>query len=160
MSDTNTPDPRRKLVDVIGTSVCHARALRESLDDERQALESQDLDALHAAADNKTRCVEALQTLEAERRRLCAASGIGDPAGGLGHLARTDSRIASGWEQLLAVLSECNRLNRTNGAIIRVRKDQFETSLAVLRGGSMATELYGRDGAGSHAGGQRSLAEA
>ncbi len=159
MSSATASEYTSRLVDLIGKSVDEALLLRTSLEEERRALEAQDLDALHAAAGSKTRSVERLQTLEAERRHTCAASGLGDANGDIAQLAAADSRIAGNWQKLIGIVTECNQLNTTNGAIIRVRKDHVETSLAVIRGSSPETGVYGRDGKGMKDASQQTLAE-
>ncbi len=159
MTSPAATDYRSRLISVLNNCVAEAVLLRQSLEDERRALESQDLDALHAAADKKTRSVQRLQTLETERRRLCVESGVSDHNGDMGALAAANVGIAEGWNRLMSVVSECNQLNATNGAVISLRRNQFETSLTVLRGGSADTEFYGRDGKGTNDAGQQSLAE-
>jgi len=156
-------EARQRIVEIIGSSVYHALGLKESLEDERKALAAQDIDALNRAIDNKSRCVATLQTLEQDRRRLCSISGHGEA---IDHMQQMmawcdeDSVVANSWEQLMVIATECSTLNMTNGAIIRVRKEQIESSLSVLRGGAPGTEIYGRDGTGSNSMSQRSLAEA
>ena len=156
-------EARQRILEIIGSSVYQALGLKESLEDERHALAAQDIDALNAAIENKSRCVAKLQTLEQERRRLCSQSGYGESTEHMRQMMAwcdDNSVVANGWEQLMAIASDCSSLNMTNGAIIRVRRDQIESSLSVLRGGTPGTDIYGRDGTGSSGVSQRSLAEA
>ena len=64
------------------------------------------------------------------------------------------------WDQLLVVAAESSALNMTNGAIIRVRQQHFESSLAVLRGVNPGTDTYGPHGGEAGGFGHRSLAQA
>ena len=60
----------------------------------------------------------------------------------------------------MQLAAEGNALNLTNGAIIRLRQQQFETSLSVLRGVTPGSDTYGRNGEESGDFSRRSLAEA
>ena len=71
-----------------------------------------------------------------------------------------DGIVSTRWEQLLVLAAEGNALNMTNGAIIRVRQQQFESSLSILRGGTPGPGTYGQNGEESGDFDRRSLAEA
>ena len=68
--------------------------------------------------------------------------------------------ISHRWEQLMVIAAESSAMNMTNGAIIRVRQQQFDASLSVLRGVTPGSDTYGRNGGESGDLGRRSLAEA
>jgi flagellar biosynthesis/type III secretory pathway chaperone len=160
------PDPdstRRQLVELIGRSVYQALGLKESLEDEFRALESQDMDALSGALENKTRCVEQLRLLEEQRQACCTAAGIAPDAEQMDRMTAwcdEDSVVADGWQHLLDVAAQCASLNLTNGAIIHARKQQIETGLAVIRGGSPDPAVYARSGVRPDRPSLRSLGEA
>lgn len=159
-----TPDEARaRIVDVIGDSVYQALGLKEALEDERRALEAQDIDALNAIVDSKTSCVQELQRLDHQRADLCRQWGFEDGPHQMTALIEwcdEDQLISSRWEQLMVIAAEGSALNMTNGAIIRLRQQQIDASLSVLRGGSPGADTYNRQGgdAGDHQ--SRSLAEA
>ena len=159
-----SPDTaRQRIVEIIGNSVYHALGLKESLDDEREALETQDMEALRLAVDNKGKCVAALQALEQERREYCVMAGFEDGHAQMENLAEwcdRDSALQNCWQHLLDLAVECNALNLTNGAIIRGRKQQIEAGLAVIRGGDPDSGIYGRSGQAPSGPSQRALAEA
>lgn len=158
------PDNSRKqIVEIVGNCVYHALGLKESLADELRALEQQDMDALRTAVDNKSHCVDALRTLEEERRDVCAAAGFEPGDEQMVEVIAwcdDDDVLANCWQHLLDIAVECNAMNLTNGSIIHSRKQQIETSLAVIRGGAPEAGLYGRSGHGANGPSQRSLAEA
>ena len=163
MSQPNPESARKQIVELIGNGVYHALALKESLADEHDALEQQDMDALRTAVDNKSRCTAALQSLEQQRRVFCIAAGFPDGTEQMEQLTRwcdEDSVVANCWQHLLDIAVECNAMNLTNGAIIRGRQRQIEAGLAVIRGGTQEPGVYGRSGRGSNGPSQRSLAEA
>ena len=152
-----------RLADVLGRSVFLALGLKESLQDERSALQSEDLQALTEALDNKTRCVAELKELEKTRAELASGMGYRAGPGQMDQLTREmakDVTITGRWEHLLDIARECNDLNMRNGAIVQLRKRQAEAGLAVLRGESPTSETYSRQGAEAPGHGKRSLAEA
>ncbi|MCP4299194.1 MAG: flagellar protein FlgN [Gammaproteobacteria bacterium] len=156
-------EARSQIVDIIGENVLQALALKESLENERKALETQDIDALDAVVNSKSTCAENLQLLDRKRGALCQACGFSDGPDQMQQLidwCDEDGLISSRWEQLLDVAAEGNALNLTNGAIIRVRQQQFESSLSVLRGVMPGSDTYSRNGEESGDFSRRSLAEA
>ena len=60
----------------------------------------------------------------------------------------------------MTIAAECDASNMTNGSIIRLRQQQIEAGLTVLRGGEPGQDTYDRHGTGSRGRGHRSLAEA
>ena len=73
--------------------------------------------------------------------------------------AQIDDILGDRWTDLMSIAAEGNTLNLTNGAIIRVRQQQFESSLAVLRGVAPGFDTYGRHGEEPGGFSRRSLAE-
>jgi flagellar biosynthesis/type III secretory pathway chaperone len=161
-----TPDSaaaRKQIVEIIGDGVLQALGLMETLQDERKALEDQDMDALKSAVDSKGKCVDALRTMEDKRRSLCIAAGFPDGPDQMVQMLEwcdEGSVIASCWQHLMDVATECNTLNMTNGAIIRGRKQQIETSISIIRGGQPEMDTYNRSGREPQGHHLRSIAEA
>lgn len=156
-------EARTQIVDIIDESVLQARSLNASLEDERRALEQQDADALNAVVVSKNDCAESLNALDQKRNALCLQWGF---AAGPEQMAELiswcddDNAISERWAELMNVAARGNTLNLTNGAIIRLRQQQFETSLSVLRGVTPGSDTYGRNGGESGDFSRRSLAEA
>lgn len=154
---------RSRVVEVLGDSVLHVMGLKESLEQERAALEDQDTDALSDAVLLKSDCVAKLQDLESQRTGLCEGYGFEASPVQMDQLSDwcdEQDEIANCWHHLMQIAAECNALNLTNGAIIRARRQHIDTSLAVLRGTDQDSGTYQRDGAGYAARNQRPLAEA
>ncbi len=163
MPTISTDEARTQIADLLGDSVYEALGLKEALEDERRALEAQDLDGLNAVVDSKSACVEKLRQLDEQRVALCEHWGFDDGPQQMTALIEwcdEDQLVSSRWEQLMVLAAEGNALNMTNGAIIRVRQQQFESSLSVLRGGTPGTDTYGRSGGDTGDTNRRSLAEA
>ncbi len=163
MNSADAPVARKRLVEVIGDSVVLANALIEALGSERGALETQDMDALEDILGQKSQCVESLSRLERQRNDICANAGF---VGGDDQMDRMiewcdeNHAVADAWRQLVQLAIECNRRNISNGSIIRARKQQIETAMAVVRGGSMNSDTYSRQGAEPGVNNLRSIVEA
>lgn len=154
---------RKQVVEIIGNCVYHALGLKETLQEERKALEDQDMTVLRTALENKGRCVSELRSMEEQRSNVCAAAGF--PAGPEQMLKVVEhcdenATIANCWQHLIDIAVECDSLNVTNGAIIQGRKQQIETSISIIRGGSPTMETYDRSGREPHGHNLRSIAEA
>ena len=70
MPRTTPAEARLQILDVIDKSVAEARGLKESLEDERTALESQDIDALDTIVVQKSAHANDLQALD-QKRSFC-----------------------------------------------------------------------------------------
>lgn len=163
MSHRSLPEARTQIVEILDASIHQALGLKESLQDERHALERQDTDALKVALTTKGVCVNHLQKFENRRMELCGASGFGaGPEQMEKFLAWCDegSEIAHRWHELLDIAAECNTLNLTNGAIVQAHQHMIATNLAVMRGGNVVPDTYQREGREAASADSQSLARA
>jgi flagellar biosynthesis/type III secretory pathway chaperone len=107
--------------------------------------------------------VRELQTLDRKRAELCLEAGFVDGPEQMS--AFTDwcdanEEIAHSWGQLIELAHACSTMNLTNGAVIRMRKQQVEDGICLLRGRPTGTNTYNRDGARRDGAGHRAIAEA
>jgi len=138
-----------------------AGRLDDLLHDEFCTLKSQDMDALSAITTSKELCVQHLSELEIERKSLCTAAGYDSGEAGMNDLLQwcdPQSVIAPVWITLLQSAKKCDAMNRTNGAIGRVRFEHVTSALAVLTGGTEEASLYSAAGQETARFAQRSLA--
>ena len=147
---------------ILDQSLESVDALEDLLHEERSALELQDSEKLLAVTTSKTLCVRHLETLETERRSLCTAAGYEASDAGMMDLLKwcdDKSDVAPAWDRLLHSARQCEALNRTNGAIGRIRHEQAMSLLAVLSGGADSSgTLYSSEGQESTRFQQRALA--
>lgn len=163
MPRVSPTEARSKIVDIIGESVLQAIELKESLEDERRALEAQDVNALDTVVGKKSASAEKLHTLDQQRGALCQQWGFPDGHDQMQQLidwCDEDQLVSTRWAELVDIAAEGSALNLTNGAIIRVRQQHFESSLSVLRGTAPGSDTYDRNGEESGDFSRRSLAEA
>ncbi len=160
MTEISPDQCATELKRILELSLECTNRLDELLHDEYGALETQDMSALGAITTSKELCVRSLNSFESERQTLCTAAGY--DAGGKGMQALLQwcdrrSVITPVWERLLQNAKQCDALNRTNGAIGRIRFEHVMSALAVLKGGGSGT-LYSAEGQETERFEQRSLA--
>lgn len=154
---------RERLQKVLGDCVYCALGLRDILVDERSALEQRDTVSLGKSAELKEACIRKLAALEDARGEISAEAGFSaslDDMSALTEWCDEDSVIRNCWSHFTQIARECDALNSTNGAIIRVRHQQILAGLALLRGGDVNSESYGVNGSRTTGFGGRELAEA
>lgn len=163
MPSLSQSEARTQFAELLGDAVYQALGLKQSLGDERDALEKQDVEAIGVAVDCKLTCVNELQRLDEKRDEFCQSLGFESGPNQIKQIIEwcdEDDLIGERWNQLMVIAAESSALNMTNGAIIRVRQQHFESSLSVLRGGMPGSDTYGRDGADAGDYGRRSIAQA
>jgi len=127
-------DARRRLEDVLDREIEVARSLAATLAAERAALTGDSAQAVEHNAAEKIRILGTMESLETERRALCAKPA--DPS-----VAAT---VAERWRSLLQVMAGCRTANEVNGHIIHVRQHQIRQLIDIVRGGPATT--YGPHG--------------
>jgi len=132
-------DARRRLEELLDREIEVARSLAAILAAERTALTGDSPQAVEAKAAEKIRILEALETLETERRALCAApGGAGFPGSGFA------ATVAERWRALMELMAGCRGANEVNGQIVHVRQNQVQQLIDIVRGGPAIT--YGPQG--------------
>ena len=154
---------RKQVFSLINDTLAAAEALTAVLADERSALEAEERHALLAAVERKSSCIDKMRELDAHRAELCSAFGFADnnrPMDDLIDWCDADGSIRSAWNRLLSIAADGASTNMTNGAIIRARRQHFESGLNMLRGITPGMDTYGHDGNAPGDFGHRALAEA
>ncbi|HVY64309.1 MAG TPA: flagellar protein FlgN [Gammaproteobacteria bacterium] len=131
------------LIAVLKEQIHCAEAMLETLGRENRALTSGDAEELNAAGADKARLVEALESLERQRRSLTAAVAAAAPPE---------------WRRLLDLIGQCKVRNERNGALVKARSEQVRGALRALRG--TQPDLYGRSGIAPATADGRSLGSA
>ena len=104
------------------------------LDEEREALNRADAEALNRAGEAKQMLMRRLEQLDAERLHLSTASA---------HAAQT---VSQAWSDLLKTLTDCRDKNQRNGALVGQRLSQVRRALSVLTGTGHDSGIYGHSG--------------
>ena len=130
------------LVAILNEQISCAQQMLATLARENQALVDGDADLLNAAGAEKARLVEALDSLEHERRALSDAIGLTFAAAS--DKSADDSSRPAEWRELLGLIAECKQQNQRNGALVKARSEQVRVALRALRGTEAA--LYDPSG--------------
>jgi flagellar biosynthesis protein FlgN len=126
-------DSRRRLEDLLDREIEVARSLAATLSAERTALTGDSPAAVEEKAAEKIRLLDTIETLEAQRRALCAtpqAAGIA-------------ATVAERWRALMELMAGCRTANEVNGHIIHVRQHQVGQLMDIVRGPALT---YGPQG--------------
>ena len=122
-------DARRRLENLLDREIDAARSLATTLAAERTALTGESPVAVEQKAAEKVHLLGTIETLEAERRNLCATPDVSG-------LAAT---VAERWRALMELMAGCRTANDVNGHIIHVRQHQVRQLLDIVRGGPAIT---------------------
>jgi flagellar biosynthesis/type III secretory pathway chaperone len=114
---------------VLGEQVRCAEAMLATLARENAALVEGDPESLALATDAKTKLVDVLERLEAERRALA------DPG---------DATADQERQRLHDLIARCKAQNERNGTLLKARAENVRIALKTLRGAE--PELYGATG--------------
>ncbi|WP_333679400.1 flagellar protein FlgN [Dyella sp.] len=105
------------------------------LDEEREALNVADANALNRSGEAKQMLMRRLEQLDVERLHLCSTS------------TEAAQQVETQWQELLKSLTVCRDKNQRNGALVGQRLAQVRRALAVLTGSETQTGTYGQNGA-------------
>ncbi|MEX2257915.1 MAG: flagellar protein FlgN [Woeseia sp.] len=130
---------RIRLERIADDSIGQAHSLEQALQNERYALETRDTPALGATAEAKREIVARLEALESQWQSAMADLPGVSPAGDDGSHDDDPRR-----QQFMTVVARCKDLNQTNGAIIRLRRQQLKDTLRIVSGST--TETYDPSG--------------
>lgn len=163
MSDESAHETRDRIIKVLTESVDCALGLKETLVDERDALERRDTISLHTAAASKAGLIRKLANLNETRGEISKQAGFSRGTETMEDLAAwcdDDSLVSNCWQHFREIARECDLLNKTNGAIILLRRQQILDGLSLLRGNQNSTSTYTPTGAAANSVAGRELTEA
>lgn len=121
---------------VLDDQIRTAEAMLGTLDSENKALLDNDADALSSAGTDKARLLQTLESLERERREIAGRLSVSPDV----------ETGGSRWQHLLELMQACRRRNQSNGALVKVRRDQLLQVMKIVSGPQV--ELYDSKGAG------------
>jgi flagellar biosynthesis/type III secretory pathway chaperone len=124
-----TPDARRHLEDLLDREIELARSLAATLEAEQRALTGDSPAAVEQNAAEKIRVLESIETLDQERRALCASPSSAGIA----------TTVVERWHALMKLMAGCRTANEVNGHIIHVRQHQIQQLIDIVRGGPSIT---------------------
>lgn len=122
-------------------SIEHMKAIRQCLRDEREALQTRDVDRIEALAKDKGRLLSTIASDIDQRNGMLAEEGL--PCDNIGMERLINSlpekfakALIMGWQQLVSLHEEVQELNQENGMIVNRGLQQVDTMLGVIQSGS------------------------
>ncbi len=160
MNRALTTETLGRLEVLIADGIRCAEGLKAALESERSALENRDTELLGSAVRRKEDRIRRLTELEASRASALGAAGFSaDEMQIAAETCAGSDDLVDRWRQFRSIASDCETMNQTNGAIIRLRRQQVADGLTLLRGGAGELDTYGPNGTTPTDGG-RALTEA
>lgn len=132
----------------MGDEIALLRDFVAVLEREQAGLSADHAEEIATVAQIKVELVRQLSQIAAERNLALARVGFTTDRAGLDAFIdcqAESAKLAQQRDQLLALAGEADRINRTNGKLIRMRMVHNQKSLTFLLGGESAS-TYGRDG--------------
>jgi flagellar biosynthesis protein FlgN len=122
-------DSRRRLEDLLDREIELARGLAATLADEKAALTGTSPLQLESTVAEKLHVLASIESLEVERRALCAVPNAPGIA----------ATVLERWRALMELMAGCRNANDINGHIIHVRQNQVRQLIDIVRGGPAVT---------------------
>lgn len=151
------------LGEVLEREAREALAFVELLKKEQAMLVEGNVDGLLPLVDQKSAFTARLGELGDARESIINEAGAGSGRSGMEtFLSRqpADRALRSRWEALLAVASEAQALNQTNGKLIRLHLQHNQQAMNTLLAAANQATTYGPDGHQRPAGSGRFLGSA
>lgn len=151
------------LADLLESEAREAAAFVELLKKEQAMLVDGNVEGLLPLIDQKSAFTARLGDLADAREKIINQAGAGSGRSGMEtYLSRrpADKALRSRWEALLAVASEAQALNQTNGKLIRLHLQHNQQAMHALMAAANQATTYGPDGHQRPAGSGRFLGSA
>jgi flagella synthesis protein FlgN len=151
------------LSDLLESEAREASAFVALLREEQAMLVGGNVDGLLPLVEQKVGFSNKLGELADAREKIVKDSGAGTGRAGMEtYLSRrpADGKLRTRWERLLAVATEAQAMNETNGKLIRIHLQHNQQAMATLMAAANQATTYGPDGHQRPAGSGRFLGSA
>lgn len=138
-----------RLLILLGQAVREGGRLESTLERETAALAALDAELLNSVVASKQAFARALEGLTQQQGTLLESAGYGSGLSGMERFLRENDQeglLRKRWDQLLAIMEHCRRLNQINGGVVRTQQMQVQQSLQRLGRESGTPDLYGPGG--------------
>ena len=141
--------PATSLNGLLESEAREAAAFIELLKNEQALLVTGNVDGLLPLVEQKVGFADRLGALADAREKIVNESGAGSGRAGMEtYLSRQpgDKSQRASWERLLALASEAEAMNQTNGKLIRIHLQHNQQAMATLMEAANQATTYGPDG--------------
>lgn len=154
MTTSRRPADTRVVLGIVEQQLVCATTLLKTLDQERQALLGNSMDALETVSADKLSAANQLQALSLSLEKINAAPPQ------IEQLAQaSEGPLRERWQSLLQLAAQCQAANLANGALLDERQNQLRRKQRSISSHLPAT-TYGRGGDAAYNAGRRSIASA
>jgi flagella synthesis protein FlgN len=156
-------DPATSLSGLLESEAREASAFVELLRKEQAMLTAGNVDGLLPLVEQKVGFADRLGTLADAREKIVNDSGAGSGRAGMEtYLSRrpADKDLRQRWERLLALATDAQAMNQTNGKLIRIHLRHNQQAMETLMAATNQATTYGPDGHQRPAGSGRFLGSA
>lgn len=155
MTASRRPADTRIVLGIVEQQLTCAASLLKTLEQERQALLGNAMDALEQVSADKLAAANQLQTLSQSLEKINA------PPAQIEQLAQTagSESLRDQWHELLKLAALCQSANLANGALLDERQSQIRRKQNSIAS-HLPASTYGRGGNSAYSAGRRSIASA
>jgi flagellar biosynthesis/type III secretory pathway chaperone len=126
---------QQRVHELIQEEICLLDKLRDILQKEYKALNTNNDGSIRDLADHKQQIITSLETLNHQRESELEKAGYqGNKSGMKVFVKQCSEHIARDWQQLITIISECSRQNEINGIIINATSRHTALALSLLKG--------------------------
>lgn len=139
------------MLEILRTELKGVQQFIETLQQEQVALTGADIDALIPLSQSKSKQADALRLLAQQRSQLLGQAGLSSDRTGMdAWLAQQPpvkhQELKKLWDELLQAGRSAQRLNETNGKLIKIHLQHNQQALSTLANAANSASVYGPDG--------------
>ena len=126
---------QQRIHELIREEIDLSDQLREALQKEYQVLSTNDDESIQRITDHKQQIIGSLESLNRQRETELDKAGYqGNKFGMNAFINQCGETFIRDWQNLIEVISECNRQNEINGIIINASSRHTALALSLLKG--------------------------
>jgi len=166
MSEHSHTEPLNSIPELLLRAINHINLLHQSLQNEHQALSSNNLNAFERSVENKISHTSDLETIEKSLYSNLNKAGFKmDKKGVADYIATLNQKsdrknISALWKKMSHALLECQQQNKINGRILNMASVNIRQALDILTGKRGNSKTYSSSGKQSKGDNSNSIAVA
>ena len=154
------------VAELLLSAIAHINSLHESLQDEHQALSSNNLMAFERSVESKISRTSDLESIEKSLFSILNNAGFKMTKKGIADYISTLNKVSDRkkmsllWQKMASALQECQQQNQVNGRILNMASVNIRQALDVLTGKRGNSKTYSSSGKQSKGDNSNSIAVA
>ncbi len=128
-------ESQQRIHELIREEIALSVQLREALQKEYQVLSTNDDESIRLLAEHKQQIIGSLESLNRQRGAELDKAGYQSNRFGMNtFIKQCGKTLIEDWQNLINIISECNRQNDVNGIIINASSRHTALALSLLKG--------------------------